>query len=231
MSIGVLLASFVIVSLMFLRRKQLREAIEWIVKPRNIRRVLEYSLAIFIFLLAWNTITSLIEFVYTNNLNANEVNTGLFSTRDLSYGWPRFFGTAFFLYALGAFLLSIGVVFSFSKNSGDKSTESKDDPQDKYWHWLFLLIFIIGLVMPVYSIGVYPNVPQQVDGGRVVQVKEVVTLSDKLNHSFSGPAVEVYFIDRTSKSSLFLLSNKQQQSQRVIEVANSRLQSITYNFP
>jgi hypothetical protein len=206
------------------RKEILREAVGWITKPQNIGEVLLRLSTIFLFILAWNLMISLVGFIGSNEIVAASSS----GTLRLAPGWDRFFVAALILYIPSAIYLLF-----ITKTPGDSSNldEPEKDPTRKYAAQLYLSAFIIGIVVPLYSLGIYPTLPQQMGGGRMVPV-EVITSSEKLDQSFSVSIVDVYLLDRSSSRSLFLLVNKQKQSHLIMEIADSQIQSITYkSFP
>ncbi len=206
------------------RKKILQDGIRWFTNPQNIGKVLARLLVLFLFILVWNLMISLISFIGSNKIIAG-MSSGAMR---LGLGWDRFFLAALVLYVTSAVFLLNTTRMSANSNNSDKPEK---DPTRKYSAGLYVFVIIIGIIIPVYSLGIYPTLPQQVGGGRMVPV-EAITSSEKLDQFFSESEVEVYLLDQSSRRSLFLLVNTQQQTQLIMEVSNSQVQSITYkSFP
>lgn len=183
-------------------------------------QLLGYLLGGFAIVLAANLILSLLTFIRQGKVSIVPTST------PLSEGWSRYLGTAIVIYALVAVYLTQLVVFHPSSES-----EQEDNPTARVSRWIYFVALAVGIIVPVYAFGVYPNLPQQIGGGRVIRV-EVITSSEELKPFFADSRIETYLIDHAPRTSLFLLVNKDSQDYRVVEVASSLIQSITYNpFP
>jgi hypothetical protein len=137
-------------------------------------------------------------------------------------GWWRYFGTMVAIYAmLGTFLMFFILISTSSRE------DQPPDDVEKTWTWLFLLGLAVWFIIPVYSTGIYPYLPQQIGGGKLLQI-EAVIVNDELKTYFTDSTIETYLIDRTSNSTLFLLTTKDKQTSKVFEVASSSIQSIIY---
>ncbi len=177
-------------------------------------------LAIFLLSLAMFLIPSLLTFITTN-----QVSTSNSLTPSLPEGWGQYLFVIAIIYLLIALLLTSLVIFHPSSD-----TEEDANPLVGTSAWIYLVALAILIIVPTYALGVYPNLPQQIGGGKLLRVEAVVS-SDQLKPYFTNDSIETYLIDRTSNSALFLLLNKDKQNPRIIEVATNLIQSITYNFP
>jgi hypothetical protein len=205
------------------RRDRLAKAVSYIAQPVKIGRIL----AVIFLMLAFLTGLSLLNFISTNRVGSQPSPAGL------SGGWLRFVGGAFLLYVMAAIFMLVprSEPSERSENAESEATRAGHDPTQRYASWIVTLAVIIGLVVPLYALGIYPSLPQQIGGGMLVSV-EIMSASAELQESFSDPATEVYLLDRSSSRSIFLFVNEQQQTQKIMEVANSQIQSITYqSFP
>jgi hypothetical protein len=163
-----------------------------------------------------NVAMGLIHFLTTNEVTFASDSSG----RLLSPPVVRFTGAVFGLYgAAGAVLVYVRLVASGEKEFGG-------DPTRQQAGLVLWVAILIAIVLPLYALGVYPSIPQQVGGGMVVQV-EVLTSKEDVSAWLGVPSADVYLIDRTSNSALFLVVDR--HSRRVVEVANSELQAITYD--
>jgi hypothetical protein len=180
---------------------------------KSIGLLLTSTLAFYVTL---NVFTSLIRFLTRNEVTI----AGGSSERLLSSAVVRFTGAVFGLYGLA------GALLIFVKLGGRLGTETKGDPTSLQAAGVLWAAMLIGMVLPLYSLGVYPSMSQQVGGGRMVPV-EVLTSNERVSEWLGATSVDAYLIDRASKSSLFLIVDS--HSRRIVEVANSELQAITYS--
>jgi drug/metabolite transporter (DMT)-like permease len=140
-------------------------------------------------------------------------------------GWAQYFGGIVIIYLFLAVFLTFIALFPSSPGK-----KQEDDTMPMTSVWLYLTVLAIFFIVPLYTLGIYPNLPQQLGGGKMLPVEAVIT-SNELKPYFSDPSMETYLIDRTSNSSLFLLTNKDRQTAKIMEVANGLIQSITYSLP
>ena len=95
----------------------------------------------------------------------------------------------------------------------------------------FLLIYafipVIAIIFSVYAFGVYPYLPQQIGGGRLIPV-EVTSSSNDMDTIFSAQANETYLIDRATSNSLFLIVDQPTEKYKILEVSNDLIESIVF---
>lgn len=213
------------------RKKRLWSGMTWVANPRNLMTIFKGLLIPLAILPTSGIIGSLINFVTTSRVTAMKNAHGLDLLSGLSGGVDRFVGAVFGIYALVALMIALP-----ASSPNGPGTEADDDvfeerswdPTGPYASAAFLLMYIAGIVLPVYSFGVYPHIPQQIGGGRLAKV-EVVACSEQLTELFSEPTTEIYLIDRAASGSFFLVANKQQRNRHILEVANSQIQSIIFS--
>lgn len=188
---------------------------------RNLGTVAAQAAGVFLFFCVLNTAKSLFVFITENEVITHSL--ALSSGQSLSEGLDKFLGAIFVLYAIAAaYLVWFTLMPHMAVATGNDSTI-------KVARSFYLVAAIIGVVMPLYSLGVYPNIPQQIGGGRVLPV-DVTASGNEVTDLLADASIEIYLIDRTSNSAILLLANTQQGSQRIIELANSQIQSITYRM-
>lgn len=199
------------------RRRFLADAVA--ATKQHTGRLIAIFMGLFIFLYAWYLAMSLINFMATNTVTTKTTTISSL----LQGGWLRYFGAIAGIYApVGIFLT---IPFIFPKNTTERR---EDDDTVESSPWIYLIALAITILVPAYSLGIYPNLPQQLGGGRVIQIA-ITTDSDNLMPFFDSQENDIYLIDRTSASLLLLLINKNQREDRVIEVSSSLVQSITYS--
>jgi hypothetical protein len=132
----------------------------------------------------------------------------------------RFTGAVFALYVIAATPL----LFAKLVLTGDLEWEG--DPTRHQASRVYWMALLVGLVLPLYALGVYPTISQQVGGGKMVPV-HVLTCNDEVSEWLASSSATLYLVDRASENSLFLVTER--HSRRIVEIANSELQAITYS--
>jgi hypothetical protein len=193
-----------------------RQALTLLVK--QYRRLITRFLFLFVFFYIVLIVSNLFTFMSTNQV------TDLLSPNQSSLflpgGWLRFFVAIAAIYAVAIMILIMPLVMR-------QSHINNDGPSKRLA--IFFTIAIVALIVPVYTLGIYPDLPQQMGGGKVLQVT-VITSSQELEPSFTDKDIETYLIDRTSTSVLFMLVNKTKQEDLMIEVSSPLIESITYQY-
>ncbi len=183
---------------------------------------------IYAMLIVLTTLQSLIDFVAANRLSFGFQTSGSGSS-DLAVGWGRFIIAAFVLYALIAILL---VQFSMTssqpaQNTGGDTTATKGQYFTEYASIVVISTFLV-LVIPMYSIGIYPYLPQQIGGGGLVRA-DVFTSSPVLNAEMRHSARESFIVDRTSAGAvLVMVVDTKQGNYRIFEIPSSQVVGIDY---
>jgi hypothetical protein len=177
-------------------------------------------IAIFVFLFLWDGLTNLLTFLTNNRASVTSFQFSPFPS-----GWARFFNGIVVIYAIVAVFLTF--LFA-SKPSSKDEDDLQENPVANISWWIYLIGVAIVLIVAPYAHGIYPYLPQQIGGGRVLHVGVSVS-SDDLKSHFVLAQNEVYLIDRGPASALFLIINKSTQEHEVLEVSNSLIQSIIFN--
>jgi preprotein translocase subunit SecG len=188
------------------------------------KKIIISILLIFIATYIFFVLSSILTLLQTSDVRSSV-------TRDsyLHAGWSRYLGAIIVVYGLLAiYLLLIFFTPSQSNNKG-KEDEVLDDPNptSEYSSWIYIVALIIGIIVPAYAFGVYPYLPQQIGGGRLIPV-EVTASSDELNSIFTTQTNETYLIDRAPDNSLFLIVDQPTENYKIIEVSNDLIESIVF---
>ncbi len=207
------------------RSKQIKEIFSWFTtgpKVRNFLRLLVDGVVFFVFLYLIQVLSSLLIFIGSGRQPA--VNT---STSGIlpSGGWTRFFAGLILIYGIGATILSFFKITS--RGTSESHDLSTGDPTEKYFSWIGLIAFATVMIVPVYALGIYPNLPQQVGGGNLVRV-EVLSSDQDLHQKLTDPQIETYLIDHASDSILLLLVNNSPAQPEVIEIMSSEIKGLVY---
>lgn len=140
---------------------------------------------------------------------------------DVDAGWLRFFLAISGLYLFVAALVSMfwGPAHSSTKSSPPRAAGVA------YQLILFVSLGVL-LTLPVYAVGVYPYLPQQLGGGLLVRVR-VSGAADEMK-ALSRDAAATYLVDRTSTSLILLITSDGGKSREVVEVPMRAVDSLTY---
>ncbi len=163
---------------------------------------------------------SLLDFFMANRSGSSSA-----ATIGLPEPWSRYFIALAMIYI---FIATYLMFLSFRHPS--RSKQNGDEPLVRTSLLVFAVSVTVMIIVPIYTFGIYPYIPQQIGGGGVLRV-EVAVSSEDLKPYFTDTNSETYLIDRASASSFFLLFNKSTQKTRIIEVASTLIQSITYSQP
>jgi len=181
-------------------------------------------IGIYLFLYLWSLSNSALNFMTTNQVRGTSGPSPIqIFTFPMEEGWSRYFYSIVVIYVIiGLFLIIISIVQESTKPTGD------GNPLSKFHGWIYLVSIAIILIVPAYTLGVYPNIPQQIGGGQLIRVEPY--LSDfNLAQVFADPYANPYLIDRTASSSIFIIINKISPNNTILEIRNDLILSITYN--
>lgn len=169
---------------------------------------------VYLFLLLGN----LISFFLAGKASPNTI-----LTMSLPSDWVLFFNTVAIIYSLIAVYLTLIVLF----HTSSEASSNDDTIFVRTSSILYFIALIIILVVPLYAIKVYPALPQQIGGGHLIRVQ--ILLSDfTIEPQFESQTISTYLIDRTSRTSFFLLQNTTQLEYKILEIQNEDILSITY---
>ena len=121
----------------------------------------------------------------------------------------------------------LGIIIIPNKSTKDEADLLSNNPMTPISSRIYFVAIAIIVIMPLYANGIYPNLPQQVGGGQVVKV-ELKISDDEIKSFVLNPENEIYLIDRTNNSTLFLLINNLTEKYQVAEIPNSSIQTIIY---
>jgi hypothetical protein len=206
------------------RKKQIKEFFRLFakeIKARSLSKILIYGLVFFAFIFLIEMLSSLLIYIGTGK----QSNVNVSSSSLISGGWTRFFVGLIVIYGIAATILLFFRMLP--PNSSKSQDESISDPTEKYSFWVGLVAIATMVIVPVYALGIYPNLPQQVGGGSLVKV-EVISSDQTLNQKFTDPQIETYMIDQAPDSLLIFVVEKTSPSSEVVEVMNSQVKGLIY---
>ena len=201
------------------RKQQVKEIFFDIKK--NVFKILGGVLVLLVFMFVYFMSASLLSFLATNNFNSASKSTDV-----LSGGWGRYLGGISLVYILVTTYL-LGIIIIPNKSTKDEADLLSNNPMTPISSRIYFVAIAIIVIMPLYANGIYPNLPQQVGGGQVVKV-ELKISDDEIKSFVLNPENEIYLIDRTNNSTLFLLINNLTEKYQVAEIPNSSIQTIIY---
>jgi hypothetical protein len=93
--------------------------------------------------------------------------------------------------------------------------------------WVYLLAIILSFLIPIYSYGIYPLIPQQIGGGLVIPI-DVTTKTTNLQEQFQKPLCDPYLLDRTSSALLIICNEVANDSYQIKELQLGDIELITF---
>jgi hypothetical protein len=138
----------------------------------------------------------------------------------LSGGWLRFFLAISGVYLLIAALVSASASIREPSKAERKQGESA-------LPLIVLISLCVLVIVPVYAVAVYPYLPQQVGGGRLVNVR-VSTTSELIKPIDGDGQASMFLVDRSSSSLILLVAKDKPRTRDVVEVPMSLVGSVTY---
>jgi hypothetical protein len=219
-SVAVLFGSFVATrSVGFLRERRWRILQRW---PRrdlvthialDTAIVLVASTIVPSLIIVGATLLSLISFLYTRGR----------PIVGISWPWWLFALVATLLYLGYAISLVPGILHARLTRAGELPPQV-----DEFWPQYFRLLpigaLLLSVVVPVYSLAIYPVIPQPLGGGLPVPIRLQVESADSAR-SLRG---SLELVDRTSDGSLLLVLDADIGGRRVIEVPANQIRLLQY---
>lgn len=158
------------------------------------------------------------------NIGNSDIFSNFLTNESNSPGWSIYLYSSFIIYmASGIALTARDLIASTNADRAPRISSF----MDLSLAFLLLATFYVSIIVPTYALVVYPSIPQQLGGGKVVSV-HVLTSNEELGPFFLSSENDTFLIDRTNSSSLFLIVNQCNLEQSIIEVSNSQIDSITY---
>lgn len=233
--IGISLSVLVVLSVIFVlinpkdkdgkrpaRKSTLQKIWAEVRSKENLTSYVKILFIVFMVMVGIFAISRLLGFVTNNSSNTT-------SAWRMPGGSLKFVSVAFLLYVSASiYLLGIFSLPSRANNDNEVSL-STDDPLDSYYKWIYLFSLCIIVIVPIYAFNIYPEIPQRIGGGEPVEVQ--VFSNDNLLPSLSDANTRQFILDRTAEAVILLLYNEQQQSQIIVEIAESEIRSIIYKQP
>ena len=194
------------------------------VRKEGFTPILDFIGILFLFFFIYPIITSLIVFLTTGNVSAGSTGTMSLSI-DFSSAYFRFLVAVVLCY-LGISIAFISIIYQGKViGSGSRSTPHL---LDRVMGWSYLVAIIIAFLIPIYTYGVYPLIPQQIGGGKPVNV-DIIANDPGIQKHLQQPDCQPYLIDRTSSSVLVLCTNNTTKNYEVIEVQLTKIDMIIFN--
>lgn len=186
----------------------------------GIKPVIEFFVLLALFTFVYPLITSFIVFLATDVVSSSDVLNQI----DLSSEYFRF-GLA----VLACYLALSMFLFSYiyrARVYSIKKPLSKPKLLNNVSVLIYIVTFVVALLIPIYSYGIYPLIPQQIGGGSPVSIN--LLLSDnEFAKVLDSLTCNPYLLDRTSTSIVIICKNSLQNN--IFEIPNSKIELLSFN--
>ncbi len=195
-----------------------------LIKQKILRAHIFVIIAIGLFALL-GVLNSFIVFLGTNKIVTDISFPSLFTNAE----------TVFLRFALGSVsiyliinLFLLASIIPREINPKIFPTNNNNDLMKNVSAWIYAAVFLISILIPAYSFGIYPLLPQQVGGGSLVPI-DLFMNNAKTEKFLSVQNCSLYLLDKTSTSSLVFCSNQIDINEYfIIEIPNSEILSTIY---
>jgi hypothetical protein len=232
MVIGLIVVSIIIIILLIVfvinpkkdnkhvTRKERLQEFKADIKKRGFKSILDLLgiLAFFFFVLP--IVSSFITFLTSNATSTGNSTTSI----DFSSVYFRFILAVLACYIVLS-LFFIGIIYQGKVMYSGSSNSVPPRLLNKVAGWIYLITFIVVLLLPIYSFGIYPLIPQQIGGGTAIPI-EIMMNDSNLQNRLQPPLCQPYIIDRTSSAVLVVCVDVNSYS--VVEVQLDQVKSIIF---
>ena len=190
----------------------------------KLQEVVSNSIVTFLVIYAVISLSSILQLLRSGEVTSKIIERIIFSSRLV-----EIFIAIVIVYA---FIASLILMLSLSRNLTSKDNENKNEKVSKdivsnNFMWIYVFAPLIATGVSVYAFGVYPYLPQQIGGGRLIPVS-VTSSSEDLDVVFTAQTNETYLIDRAPNNSLFLIVDQPTEKYKILEVSNDLIGSIVF---
>jgi len=163
---------------------------------------------------------------YFTSLDIEPTNNSSISQAYIGLNWFLIGVLAIYLFTsiILFFIIYVGIK---GKESATESGRSIDANVQKILGSLYLFSLISVLVIPLYALRIYPNLPQQIGGGMLVRVN-VTTNIDRINQELKKNLGNIYLLEKTNNSSFFLVIDSTSKNLKTVELSNNNIEQIEY---
>ncbi|MCC6255011.1 MAG: hypothetical protein IT276_08860 [Ignavibacteriaceae bacterium] len=163
---------------------------------------------------------------YFTSLDIEPTNNSSISQAYIGLNWFLIGVLAIYLFTsiIRFFIIYVGIK---GKESATESGRSIDANVQKILGSLYLFSLISVLVIPLYALRIYPNLPQQIGGGMLVRVN-VTTNIDRINQELKKNLGNIYLLEKTNNSSFFLVIDSTSKNLKTVELSNNNIEQIEY---
>jgi len=139
-----------------------------------------------------------------------------------SWGIIRFIFSAILVYIFISVILFTVLFFraSDTNHSGSKSFIRS--------RFIYLLIYVLIIVLPLYTFGVYPHLPQQIGGGKLQQV-EIKTDINDFQIETSKPNISTFLVNRSENTTILLVVDTIGNTYEAYQLNNSKIYYLNYH--
>lgn len=86
---------------------------------------------------------------------------------------------------------------------------------------------ILSFLIPIYSYGIYPLLPQQIGGGLIVPIT-ITTKTTSIQEQFQKPLCDPYLLDRTSSAVLIICNEVANDTYQIKELQLADIEMINF---
>lgn len=142
-------------------------------------------------------------------------------------GWIRFTLGSFCVYVLIALYLMAMLVLREPPIEADDEEDEPTAPVDLHFGRLMLLSMLGGVLVPLYSLNIFPFLPPQVGGGAVLPVQVTLNAEKGEPAPWSG-SDRLYLIDRSESRVLLLVMDQPRTVGRVVEFSQDMIRILQH---
>ncbi len=209
------------------RRIFLRKTLDYFKDRTHIKTFIKINALILGYIIVLAFVTSVIAIQGVENFN-------IFFPTVIDPSMFRFFYVAFLIYLLISawFFYNLSIQTDSQSDTSTTASSNQDsnstDPIDKHFGKLHVIAWSIIILVPIYTFNIYPAMPQQIGGGKFVEV-ELLT-SEDISVYVSNIDNKTYLVDRYSNGGIFLFVDKNGEEQ-VMEISGSEINGIIHKPP
>lgn len=147
--------------------------------------------------------------------------------------WYRYLIITSLVFVVLAMLITLGSVIEIQnwwekKGNGDSQNPSPSiiGVINRNYTRIYWLTAFIALAISYYALRIYPFIPQQIGGGRIVEVRLNVKDDNTINGGLES-LQRLFLLDRTSKS-FIIMGLGEEGELNIMEISDSEVLSIIY---
>jgi len=140
-----------------------------------------------------------------------------------------FFISIIAIYFLAITFMSFPYMIAKNKRTIDQDEDTEDN-SNKFQNVMgiiFLVVLFITFIFPMYTFRIYPEIPQQIGGGKLLEV-EVITKSQSVNNILTKDNTLFYLLDQNSRNTFVAIVDTVDTYLQTISVSNDVIEYIIF---